>query len=217
MNNKNGEDLRIDLSRVPTEQRTHSAPTYQTAPPQDTTGGPVYVSAGGSDQPTESTGRKVGRFVKGSLSLTLKYFAAKLLVGAIITIVCGLVLSFLDVKWAFFWALLAGVGNCIPVFGQWVGMIGCIGGAWAVSGDWKVALYTLLTILVVQVLDEFLLTPLLVGKATSVKPLLIIIIMLLASSFFGFWGVLFAVPIAAIIKLGYDIFWLGRKAKENNQ
>jgi len=197
MNNQNNEDLRIVLGE----------PGPVQVQPEQTPG----------DQPSKAAqaGKDVKEFVKKSISVTFKYFAAKLLVSVIITIVCYIVLAILDVKLAMVWAMLAGVGNFIPVFGQWIGMIGAIGGAWLVSGDWKVAVYTLITILVLQVLDEFLFTPLLVGKATSIKPLLIIIVMLLASSFLGFWGVVFAVPIAAIIKLAYEIFWASKRKKDS--
>jgi len=199
MNNQNNnQDMRIVLSDQPVSQdyQYQQVQTYSVEP-----------------EKKQSTGADVKKFVKKSFSVTLKYFAAKFLVSVIITVGCYIVLSILDVRWAFLWAVLAGVGNFIPVFGQWIGMIGAIGGAWLMSGDWKIALYTLLTIIVLQVLDEFLFTPLLVGKATSIKPLLIIVVMLLASSFLGFWGIMFAVPIAAIIKLAYEIFYVSKKNK----
>ena len=209
MNNQNNEDLRIVLGEPgkPNGGR-RNAPTYSS----NSSGAYGQTTAG-----ENSAGGEVKEFVKKSLSVTVKYFAAKLLVSVIITAGCFIVLSILDVRLSLLWAILAGVGNFIPVFGQWIGMLGCIGGAWAMSGDWKVALYTLLTLIVLQILDEFLFTPLLVGKATSIKPLLIIIVMLVASSLLGFWGIMFAVPIAAIIKLAYEIFYRRKKDDKTGQ
>ncbi len=218
MNSQNNEELRIVLGEPGQQNISHrNAPDYGTVSyDQNAQYGQYdpYVVQGEQPGARQSTGGDVKEFVRKSFSVTVKYFAAKLLVSVIITVGCFIVLSLLHVRLSLVWAILAGVGNFIPVFGQWIGMLGCIGGAWAMSGDWKVALYTLLTIIVLQILDEFLLTPLLVGKATSIKPLLVIVVMLAASSLLGFWGIMFAVPIAAIIKLGFDIFYRRKKNGE---
>ena len=196
----NQEELRIDLSRpqnAATAMRHSSkdkAPTYSTAEME------------GYRSDDMSGARKVTSFVGRSIGVTFKYFLSKLLASAVITVGLYFVLMYFDVKWAIAWALAAGIGNLIPVFGQWVGMVISIGGVWYVTREWKMALVTVGALIVLQILDEFVFTPLIVGKATSVKPVLIIIIMLLASNFFGFWGILFAVPAAACVKLFYEIF-----------
>lgn len=198
MNGNTNDNLRIVLEETDAKGRKkRRAPTYFS-----------------DDMNNEQNGSDFGEFVRRSFSATLRYFASKLLVSLIIAAVCFAVLSLLEVRLALLWALLAGVGNIIPVCGQWIGMAACVGGTWAVSGDWKTALYALLMLIVLQILDEFLLTPLLAGKATSIKPALIIIAMLVAGSFLGFWGVIFAVPIAATVKLAYEIFYLRRKKEK---
>ena len=206
-NNQYNEELRLDLSRpedIPSAKRHSSkdkAPTYNSA---ELT---AYKN-------TDMTGaQKVTSFVGRSIGVTFKYFAAKFLASTIITIGLYVVLTYFKVEWAMVWALAAGIGNLIPIFGQWIGMAVSIGGAWFMTKEWKMALITLGALIVLQILDEFVVTPLIVGKATSVKPVLIIIIMLLASNFFGFWGILFAVPAAACVKLFYEIF-LQKKVEE---
>ncbi len=206
MNNQNGsENLRIELTNADfnaSARRTADgrAPTYS--------GAELY----GYQNEELSGGKKVTTFLGKSVAVTFKYFAAKTLASAVIGVGLYFVLCWLEVKYALIWALVAAIGNAIPVFGQWIGMAVCLSGVGILSRSWKTVLITVGALIVLQLLDEFVVTPLIVGKATSVKPILIIAVMLLASSFFGFWGVLFAVPAAAIIKLFYEIF-LQRKKK----
>ena len=52
----------------------------------------------------------------------------------------------------------------------------------------------------VQALDGFLLVPLLFSEANNLHPLAIIIAVLAFGSWFGVWGVFFAIPLATLIK-----------------
>ena len=214
MQNNNNENLRIELvapqdsnaskkalraaeKAAKRDKKAFHAADYST------------VTTSGREQ-SEGTAQ-VKTFVKKSVSVTLKYFLAKLLSSLLIAVGSSVVFWLLGVPLAFVWGLLAGIGNAIPVFGQWIGMALSIGGVWLASQDWKCALYALITLIVLQILEEFVIEPLIVGKSTSLKPILIIAIMLIAGAFCGFWGVLFAVPAAAIVKLAYEIFWLKKK------
>lgn len=214
MQNNNNENLRIEL--LPPQDGRASKKALRAAEKTAKRERNAYRAA---DYTTNNTsGREQGEgtqqvktFVKKSVSVTLRYFLGKLLSSLIIAVGSSIVFMLLGVPLAFVWGLLAGIGNAIPVFGQWIGMALCIGGVWFASQDWKCALYALITLIVLQILEEFVFEPLIVGKSTSLKPLLVIIIMLIAGAFCGFWGVLFAVPAAAVVKLAYEIFWLKKK------
>ena len=52
------------------------------------------------------------------------------------------------------------------------------------------------------------------GQSLSVKPVLIVLITLAAGSFFGIWGIIFAVPVAAILKLGFQIYYQRKSFSE---
>ena len=207
MNNQynNPDDMRIDLNRVSdgaTASRRNNngnAPTYSTAELNN------YKNA-------ELTGgEKVTTFLGRSIAVTFKYFFAKLLASTLIVLGCFFVLRYLGVPSPLVWSLAAGIGNLIPVFGQWIGMGIAVAGVWFTTHDWHNLLYLGIALLVLQILDEFIFTPVIVGKATSFKPILIIAIMFLASTLFGFWGILFAVPAAAVVKLFYEIFFQKKK------
>jgi predicted PurR-regulated permease PerM len=59
-------------------------------------------------------------------------------------------------------------------------------------------------ITVVQILDGIIITPKLIGSKVGLHPMVVILTVIASSSQFGFWGVLLAIPGAAIIKSFYN-------------
>ena len=55
--------------------------------------------------------------------------------------------------------------------------------------------------IIVQQIDSNLITPVLVGDSVGLHPMLVIILVLLGGAMAGPLGMLFAVPVAAIIKV----------------
>ena len=60
-------------------------------------------------------------------------------------------------------------------------------------------------IAIVQFLDGVLITPKLIGAKVGLHPMVVILTVIASSSQFGFWGVLLAIPGAAIIKSFYTV------------
>jgi len=54
--------------------------------------------------------------------------------------------------------------------------------------------------LVLQILDGYLLVPLLFSDAVKLHPVIIMLAVFVFGAIFGFWGVFFAIPIATLIK-----------------
>ena len=44
-------------------------------------------------------------------------------------------------------------------------------------------------------------------KAVHLHPVLIVLALLSGAELFGFWGLLFAVPIASTVKVLFDVLW----------
>lgn len=148
---------------------------------------------------------KIGQLFKQSLRITGQYFKARLLVCLILGALASVIYWFIGIPafWAF--GLVVGLANLIPIFGPWGSavLVGVV--LLFIEPIW--ALYALFVILATQVLDEFILTPLLLKQAIDLKPLTILIVVMLAGAFCGFWGILFALPVAACIKAAYKLFF----------
>lgn len=146
-------------------------------------------------------------------SFIIGQFKVACIFGAMMT--CGLWL--LGVK---FWMVIgpmSGIANLVPylgvIFGLGPALImaiyqGVVGGA-----GYLLFLYVLILFSIVQFIDGNLVQPKIVGESVGLHPLVIIIALFIGAELMGIYGMLFAVPAAAISKVLvvelYEIFYLG--------
>ncbi|MEX1307900.1 MAG: AI-2E family transporter, partial [Eubacteriales bacterium] len=139
----------------------------------------------------------------------------KLIAMVVIIVVSTLALTFLDakisedsIKGELWLGVLMGIGNMVPVFGVWIGiaLAAIITLAQVLPDFWFMSLFVIGIGLVLQVIDEFIITPTVVGKAIDLKPLVVMAVVYVGGWLMGISGMILAVPVAAIIKIGYEIF-----------
>jgi len=127
-----------------------------------------------------------------------------ILIAAIVGALVGLSAFILGVKFPLIIGLLAGVTNLIPYFGPFIGGIPAV--IIAYSDSFRLAVYQTLAIFIVQQIESNLVTPRILGGKLGMHPLFIIFALLAGGNLYGIWGILFAVPVAAIIKV--TISWV---------
>ncbi|MCP4750627.1 MAG: AI-2E family transporter [Proteobacteria bacterium] len=143
----------------------------------------------------------IGNYLRGTLiqcSLVgLTFFVCLFLVG-------------IDFQWALIIGIVAGAANYIPLLGPPFGLV--VGVLYAlIAEDMQpilpfidpnnIILWVLITVGIVQALDNTVFAPVVVGSAVSLHPLVIIFAVLGGSIMFGFAGMLFAVPAVVIVKV----------------
>lgn len=106
-------------------------------------------------------------------------------------------LTFLQVPFAIFWALLATLFQFIPQFGPVLSIIGPLIAAAFVS--WETALYVLILYGAIVVVDGLILQPIIMRRQTRVPIWASLIIPILLSLFLGFWGFVVAAPLLAVV------------------
>ena len=131
---------------------------------------------------------KIGKWMQGQLVLAL-----------IVGILLYLGLLILDVQHALILAILAGVFELIPVFGQILAMIPAVAIGLVTGGPTEALLIAGLYI-IVQQFEAHLIYPVVVKKVVGVPPLLVILSLLIGFKLVGFLGVLLSVPIAGAIQ-----------------
>ncbi len=123
---------------------------------------------------------------------------------------------------AFFIGLIVGVLNVIPYVGPWLGFgisllvsMAFVGGGTTMT---FIVLSLAITILAAQMIDNFLLQPLLYSNSVNAHPLEIFIVILMAGHFAGVVGMLFAIPgytvLRVIAKEFFNHFKIVRKLTE---
>ncbi|MFC3193657.1 AI-2E family transporter [Marinicella sediminis] len=127
-------------------------------------------------------------FLRGQLSVMLA-------LGTIYTIglwVVGIELSLLI-------GMGAGLISFVPYLGTIVGLIAGVIAALVQFGDINHIFYVLIVFGIGQLLEGFVLTPLLVGDRIGLHPVAVIFAVLAGGQLFGFVGVLLGLPLAAVI------------------
>ncbi len=128
-----------------------------------------------------------------------KWMQGQLILGFLVGILLYLGLLILGVPHALLLAVLAGVFELIPVFGQILAMIPAVAVGFIAGGVTEALLITGLYV-IVQQFEAHLIYPLVVKKIVGVPPLLVILALLVGFKLVGFLGVLLSVPIAGAIQ-----------------
>ena len=126
-------------------------------------------------------------FVKGTGLIAILVFAVSTLCFGI----AGL-------KAAVFFALWNAITNIIPYVGPYIGGIPIIAVAFAT--DFRLGVIITIVVVAIQLLESYILHPIVMSKTMKLHPVTIIIGLLIFGHFFGIIGMLIATPLTAIIK-----------------
>ncbi len=126
------------------------------------------------------------------------------LVNAILTLI-GLLIF--HVKYAFILATIAGIFSIVPVFGSIVSTIPIVLVALTMSP--LTALFSLLWVIGIHILEANLLNPKIMGGAAEIHPVLIILALVVGERFYGIVGALLAVPLMSVF-ITVFMFFLGK-------
>ncbi len=128
-----------------------------------------------------------------------KWMQGQLILGIIVGILLYLGLVILGIPNAMMLAVIAGLFELIPVFGQILAAIPALVIGFSDGGVTALLLVAGLY-LVVQQFEAHLIYPVVVKKVVGVPPLLVIIALIVGAKLAGFLGILLSVPIAAAIQ-----------------
>ena len=131
--------------------------------------------------------------------LLSQYLRGQLLVITVLSIYYSAGLYLLGITGALALGLFTGIAIFIPYIGYGVGLILALLSVLlqAETGGSFLAVLTLY--IVGQAIESFILTPKLVGEKIGLHPVLVVFALILFGSWFGFFGILLALPMSAII------------------
>ncbi len=129
----------------------------------------------------------IGGYLRGQLILGLT-------VGVVVT--AGLLL--LGVPFPFVLGIVAAITELIPVIGPWIG--GAVGVLVTLATAPEKVPWVILLYFAVQMLENVFLVPRIQGNSLNLHPVGIILVIVVASNFFGLWGVILGPPLVAMAK-----------------
>lgn len=152
---------------------------------------------------SDETRQKIGDFLEDVDRVFSGYVRGQMLDALLMMIILSVTLSLCKVPFAVPIGVLAGFGNLIPYVGPFVAYVGVII-VCAVKMDLSKMIISLIMLWIVQSVDGNIINPKLLGSNVHIHPMYVIIALIIGSGLGGLLGMLFAVPIAALIKLQFD-------------
>ena len=112
--------------------------------------------------------------------------------------------SIVGVKYAVLFAIICGLLEIVPFIGNLTGTLLAILMVVIQGGGAGMVLGVVITYLIVQFLQTYILEPLVVGAEVNINPLFTIIILVLGELVWGIPGMVLAIPLLGIVKIICD-------------
>ena len=113
-------------------------------------------------------------------------------------------LALLDVRYAGFWGLAAGLLNFVPYVGPLVIAVSLFMAAVVQFGDITTAALVSSVSIVITTIEGFLFTPVVFGRSVRVNPVAVFIGFLFWGWLWGIWGMLLAMPLLMVLRTVAD-------------
>jgi predicted PurR-regulated permease PerM len=142
------------------------------------------------------------------------WLSAQLLLCAIIGVATFVGLTALRVPYALPLAIIAAVGELVPVIGPTVGaipalIIALLHSPWQF---WSVLAFAFL----LQKVENYFIVPRVMSAKVSISPLAVFIAFLVGASLLGLMGAIMAIPVAAIAQVAFDEAFVKRRERRQD-
>ena len=137
----------------------------------------------------------LGRFIRGQL-----------MEASFVGITSVIFLSIFGVNFALIIGIIAGIANMIPCFGSSVGLVIALIVGVVQFQTFAMAFKIVVAYAIIRFLDNNFVQPLIIGHNVNLGPVAMAFAMLAGAQIFGFLGVIFAVPVMAILKTIFIMF-----------
>lgn len=145
-------------------------------------------------------GRRLDGFIAILNESYARFFRGQLIMMVAIGLIVGFALWLLGIRYYLMLALIAALFDLIPNIGFVMSfipaiLIGVTSSAPLVNTIKIVAVY-----IGEQLIENFLLGPVIVGNASRLHPLVVMVALIIGGLQFGFWGVLLAIPVTIFMR-----------------
>ena len=144
---------------------------------------------------------RIVRLLKEVDAMLRAFFRGRIVVVAIVSVATTIVYLVAGVQYAVLLGLMSGLGVLIPYFSIVAGWIPAIIVLLVTKEDpWSAIAGMSIGFWVIQMLEQYVLTPKLLGDAVELHPVTLLVGVFVMASLFGLFGALLAVPLTAIAK-----------------
>ena len=144
------------------------------------------------------TNGKVLNLIREIDKQVFSYVKGTLLIAFIVFISSSILFEIVGLKGSIFFGLFNAITNIIPYVGPYIGGIPIIIVGFTTSN--KIGIATLIIVIFIQIVESYILQPIIMSKTMQLHPVTILIGLLLFGYFFGIIGMVLAMPVISIIK-----------------
>ncbi|MDZ7805950.1 MAG: AI-2E family transporter [Gracilimonas sp.] len=149
---------------------------------------------------------KSGSLFNKIIEVAQHYLRGLMLVTLIVGVLFYVVLVVLNVKYAFFFAVLLAVFNLIPYIGVFISSLLVVLYSIATSDSMFYPVAILISLWLIQLLENNLITPYVVGSQVKINPLVALIAVFMGASIWGISGMILFIPLVGVLKVVFDEF-----------
>ena len=131
-----------------------------------------------------------------------RWLQAQIFLSFIMAVIVGVGLWIFGVKYAFLIAVVVGILEIVPLVGPIIS--GSLAVIIALSQSTTLGLWTLIFFIAAHQLENHILVPLLIKKLVGLNPVAIILAILVGAKLGGVFGIILAVPLAAVVDEFFD-------------
>jgi len=149
---------------------------------------------------TREESRRIDGFI-ARLNISLaRFFRGQIILMAVVGFIVGFALWLLGIKYYLMLGFIAAVCNLIPNIGYVLSFIPAI----LIGITSPSPLANVIKIVAVyvgeQMIENFYLGPTIIGHASRLHPIIVMIVLIVGGLTFGFWGVLLAIPVTIFFR-----------------
>lgn len=142
------------------------------------------------------------------------WLSGQLLLSAIIGVSTFVGLLALQIPYALPLAIIAAVGELIPVIGPTVGAVPALAIA-LLNSPWQFWAYLVFAV-VLQKAENLFIVPRVMSKKVSISPLAVFIAFMIGGSLLGVMGAIIAIPVAAIVQVAFAEAFVARRERRQD-
>lgn len=158
--------------------------------------------------------RRVFRIFDDVKNAMNRYFRGQSLIALLVGILFSIGFCIIDLPMGIMFGLFIGVLNMVPylqLISLPIGAVLCIVASVTDGvGFWQIFWETMAVYVIVQCIQDLVLTPRIMGRAMGLNPAIILLSLSIWGSLLGFMGLIIALPLTTLILSYYDMYVIQR-------
>jgi putative permease len=129
------------------------------------------------------------------------YLRGQVIVSIVVALLSSLALVYMDIPHPIFCGIFAGAASILPFIGVIIATLPALFFAWFKFQAMAILIQIGIAFGVIYFLEGYIIKPLVFKGSMDLNPLVTIIMVMALGELLGFWGILLALPIAAVLKI----------------